>query len=196
MARNEQGTGIRISRLSVILIVAVIIVWALCGVLIFSLSISNNDPATDPIRFVQEFYNSEESEDACVSVPVIGDDITTSSMLNSTCKSAHEDFKLKYPEVSAVYVITYTYNSDNAGTIDDEIDDTYTYKFKVIAVDVEGNTIENLSKIVLPCKAYKNPYYYQSKNGDTTSTNGEEKIRFFPDFVNIEYGIYDDGSDS
>ncbi len=194
MARVEQGTGIRISRLSVMLIAVVAIVWALCAVIIVALAISTEDPANDNIRFIQEFYNSENSEEACATYPVLvdnnGESVNSNAKSwNDICQANHRLFKSKYPSVSGVYVIN-SYYEQVVG------EEGRIYTNKVIAVDNNGDVVEELSKIVIPYEYFRNPYYDYYKNDETVYANDEPKYIYVPQFKDIEYGIYDDGSDA
>ncbi len=190
----EQGTGIRISRLSVILIAIVVIVWALCGVIIVALAISTDDPANDNIRFIQEFYNSENSEEACATYPVLvndnGESVNSDAKSwNDICQANHRKFKLEFPDVSGVYVIN-SYYEEVMG------EEGRTYINKVIAVDNNGEVVEELSKIVIPYEYFRNPYYDYYKRDEKVYTNGEPKNIYVPQFKDIVYGIYGDGSDA
>ncbi len=196
MGKIEYGKGYNVSRLTVMLVSFVSFVWVICGVLLFITFIGGTDDNGDNVvMLIQEFYNSTEGDDACLSVPVIYENgilNEQSVLINSDCKAAHQEFRTMYPDVRALYVINTTYTYEEI-FIDDDIIGISKIHAKIVAVDEHGNVIEGLSKIVIPLEERENPYY-TGYNTTNVPENGDDKhSKNFPKYSEITYGVYDRG---
>lgn len=185
MDRQEHGTGYDVSKLTLILVFSVIYVIVTCGAFVIMYASEGYDEFEDPfLMYIEEFYNSSNSEDACVSMPILyenGNPVQETVELNNECKSAYESFKTMYPDASALYVI-HTSSEYNEATM------THERHFDVKVVDINGNSIDEISRISVPYEYIIDPYnaYYHG---------GSFYYAYFncPKFDEIRYGLSDRG---
>ncbi len=192
MNREEYGTGKRFSRLSIILMSIVGLIWSFALVVTAYLlpAWSYYEYGNELENFIEEFYNSSDSEQACIGAPILYDSygkVSENSVIqHNACLEAHQAFKTMFPDVSAVYVITFSANYENG---------EYTSEsYKVVALKENGEIVEELSKITIPFITHSYPYYFDYKTIEHHYDDGYI-IRQFPNYSEITYGI-DDGSDT
>ncbi len=192
MGREEFGAGYSVNRLTVILASIVGFVWVVCAflvILIFLQDAGGTEAYRDKTTMlIQEFYNTIDSEEACVAVPIIYENSVPneqSVLLNQECIAAHQDFKAMYPDASAVYVIKVQRKYEAQYGVGE-----YDIHVKIGAVDKNGNDIEGLSEIIIPFERRENPYTV----GVSYNMEGEIVLPFLPRYDLISYREFD-GSD-